>query len=109
MLRLAFKIKPEALATLELTINYNGVKKEFKANTFASAGNDKYYIDIDDIPTKKMREAVTVTNTTDGTTDTSSCTYSVETYAFAKSGTTVGKLCKTLIAYSDALAAAFGS
>ena len=109
VLRLAFKIKPEALATLELTINYNGVKKEFKANTFASAGNDKYYIDIDDIPTKKMREAVTVTNTTDGTTDTSSCAYSVETYAFAKSGTTVGKLCKTLIAYSDALAAAFGS
>ena len=111
VLRLAFKIKPEALATLELTINYNGVNKEFKANTFASAGNDKYYIDIDDIPTKKMREAVTVTNTTDGTTDTSSCAYSVETYALnmANKNHDSAKLCRLLIAYSDALAAAFGS
>ena len=111
VLRLTFKIKPETLASLELTINYNGVNKEVKANTFKSAGNDKYYIDIDDIPTKKMREAVTVNNTTDGTTDISSCEYSVETYAklMSDKNHASANLCKALIAYSDALAAAFGS
>ena len=55
-----------------------------------------------------MRDAITVENAANASQN---CAYSVETYALnmANKNHASAKLCRLLIAYSDALAAAFGS
>ena len=108
VLRLAFNINNANLGSLSLKVTYNGVTKEIKASELTSAGNDKYYIDIDDIPTKKMRDPVRVENSANAE---QYCEYSVETYAklMTDKEHASAKLCKTLIAYSDALVDAFDS
>ena len=108
IVRLSFNIEEEALENLSLNISYNGITKTVSAKTFNQSGNGKYYIDINDIATKRMRDAITVENAANASQN---CAYSVETYALnmANKNHDSAKLCRLLIAYSDALAAAFGS